>query len=181
MQNVFDRFVVFRFGGFSNPMSILRDDLSDDAFAAAQPAIEAHTRLEAFGALAAAINGLGVQYRQAFRVRICLPVQLTAPARLECETVDLSVLGVRLNRELPCALGTAVGFTADLDGRGVPGPRRLELRAEVVRIHQGDTGLRFIALTQDQRRTVRELVHSQQAELAARRALRHGLSRPGAR
>jgi hypothetical protein len=157
-------------------MSILRDDTAG-AVAAGQTAIDAHTRLEAFGALAAAINGLGVQYRQAFRVRVCLPVQMTAPVRLECETVDVSVLGVRFNRELPCGVGTTVDFTADLDGHGVSGPRLLELRAEVVRIHQGETGLRFVTLTQDQRRAVRELVHSQQALLAARRALRHGFSR----
>jgi hypothetical protein len=125
-------------------------------------------------------GGLGIQHRQAFRVRMHLPVHVESPMHTYCETLDMSVLGARFDRDLPCTPGVEIGFTLEIPNYGVDRPRELQLQAEVVRVREGDTGVRFVDLTPDQNRAVRELVNEQQRMiLNARRAVSQGLFRVG--
>lgn len=128
------------------------------------------------------IHGVrGFEEREAFRVRIRLPVHVEPPLQAYCETVDMSVLGARFDRELPCVPGVDIGFVLEIPGYGADKPRTLKLQAEVVRICERDTGVRFVNLTLEQRRAVRDLVNGQQRMiLAARRAARDGLFRVSA-
>lgn len=108
----------------------------------------------------------GEQRRDAFRVSMNLPVYVDAPMELYCELVDISVLGLRLDRELPCTPGVAIDFRLEIPTYGAtPKPVELELYARVVRVDDGFTGLRFMRLEIDQTRSVRELVHGHQRRL----------------
>jgi hypothetical protein len=138
---------------------------------------ESGVGLETFRGLKAALDGLGVQEREAVRVRVRLAAHVTAPLRMYCETVDLSVLGVRFDRELPCAPGERLSFTVEIPAHSGTKPEQLRLAAEVVRTQPGDTGLRFVQISTEQKRTIRAIVHAQQDLLAGRRAARHGLLR----
>ena len=108
----------------------------------------------------------GEQRREAFRVSMNLPVYIDAPMELYCELVDISVLGLRFDRELPCTPGVTVGFRLVIPTYGAtPKPDELELHAQVVRVEDGFTGLRFLPLEIAQTRAVRELVHGHQRRL----------------
>ncbi len=108
----------------------------------------------------------GGQRREAFRVALRLPVYVDEPMELYCELVDISVLGLRLDRELPCSPGITILFRLEIPTYGAtPKPDELELHAEVVRLARGCTGLRFLRLDMDQTRAVRELVHGHQRRL----------------
>ncbi len=125
-------------------------------------------------------GGRGIQYRKAFRVWMRLPVHVEAPMQMYCETADMSALGVRFDRELPCTPGIEIDFTLVIPGYGVKDPSELKLRAEVVRVREQDTGLRFVELTREQSSAVGDLVNAQQRlVLAARRAAGQGLFREG--
>jgi hypothetical protein len=126
----------------------------------------------------------GEQRREAFRIGMRLPVYVDEPVELYCELVDISVLGLRFDRELPCPPGTTIIFRLEIPTYGAtPKPDELELFAEVLRIDAGFTGLRFRRLAIEQMRAVRELVHGHQRRLllAARPAAldrrRNGLPR----
>jgi hypothetical protein len=123
----------------------------------------------------------GFEEREAFRIRIRLPVHVESPMQAYCETVDMSVLGARFDRELPCAPGVDVNFVLEIPACGTDKPRTLKLQAKVVRVCECDTGVQFVKLTLEQKRAVRELVNRQQRMiLAARRAAREGLLRVSA-
>jgi hypothetical protein len=108
----------------------------------------------------------GDQRREAFRVSMNLPVYVDEPLELYCELVDISVLGLRFDRELPCSPGIEVVFRLEVPTYGAtPKPQELELFAEVVRVDDGYTGLRFLRLAVDETRAVRELVHGHQRRL----------------
>jgi hypothetical protein len=108
----------------------------------------------------------GSQRREAFRVSMTLPVYVDEPMELYCELVDISVLGLRFDRELPCSPGIQIAFRLEVPTYGAtPRPEQHELFAEVVRVEDGYTGLRFLRLELDQTRTVRELVHGHQRRL----------------
>lgn len=108
----------------------------------------------------------GEQRREAFRIGMSMPVYVDDPMQCYCELVDISVLGLRFDRELPCTPGVQIGFRLVIPSYGATRrPRELELCAEVVRIEGGFTGLRFVDLELDQTRAVRELVHGQQRRL----------------
>ena len=108
----------------------------------------------------------GGQRREAFRVGMSLPVYVDEPMELYCELVDISVLGLRFDRELPCPPGMTIAFRLEIPSYGAtPKPEQLELFAEVLRIERGFTGLRFLRLELDQTRAVRELVHGHQRRL----------------
>ena len=93
--------------------------------------------------------------------------------QMYCELVDISVLGARLDRELPCTPGVKIHFTLEIPNYGIGKPEELELQGVVVRVNGGNTGLRFAELTPDQTREVRDLVNEQQRIiLAALRAKR---------
>lgn len=95
-----------------------------------------------------------------------LPVYVDEPMELYCELVDISVLGLRFDRELPCPPGMTIEFRLEIPSYGAtPKPEQLELFAEVLRIGRGFTGLRFPRLELDQTRAVRELVHGHQRRL----------------
>jgi hypothetical protein len=95
-----------------------------------------------------------------------LPVYVDEPMELYCELVDISVLGLRFDRELPCSPGVEVEFRLEVPTYGAtPKPEELELFAEVVRVDDGFTGLRFLRMEIDQTRAVRELVHGHQRRL----------------
>ncbi len=95
-----------------------------------------------------------------------LPVYVDEPLELYCELVDISVLGLRFDRELPCSPGIEVVFRLEVPTYGAtPKPQELELFAEVVRVDDGYTGLRFLRLAVDETRAVRELVHGHQRRL----------------
>ncbi len=69
------------------------------------------------------------------------------PMERYCELVDISVLGLRLDRELPCTPGVKVFFRLVIPSYGAtPKPTEMELAAEVVRVEGGYTGLRFVRL-----------------------------------
>lgn len=108
----------------------------------------------------------GGQRRDAFRISMNLPVYVDAPMEVYCELVDISVLGLRFDRELPCTPGVAIDFRLEIPTYGAtPKPDELELYARVVRVEDGFTGLRFMRLEIDQARAVRELVHGHQRRL----------------
>ena len=95
-----------------------------------------------------------------------LPVYVDEPMELYCELVDISVLGLRFDRELPCTPGVEIAFRLEVPTYGAtPKPEELELFAEVVRVDDGFTGLRFLRLELDVTRAVRELVHGHQRRL----------------
>jgi hypothetical protein len=95
-----------------------------------------------------------------------LPVYVDEPMELYCELVDISVLGLRFDRELPCTPGVTITFRLEIPTYGAtPKPEEIELFAEVLRIDGGFTGLRFVRLELDQTRAVRELVHGHQRRL----------------
>jgi hypothetical protein len=107
-----------------------------------------------------------------------LPVHVEAPMQMYCETVDMSVLGARLDRELPCVPGVAVTLTVEIPNYDGTKPREVQLRAEVVRVQEGDTGVRLLDMTTGQKQAVREIINEQQRLLlAARNAARQGLLR----
>jgi PilZ domain len=115
----------------------------------------------------------GYQRREAFRIRMNMPIHVDAPMQLYCELVDISVLGARLDRELPCTPGVKVDFRVVVPSYGATRDLiELALRAEVMRADNDSTGIRFIEMTHGEARAVRELVHGQQRRLllAARRA-----------
>lgn len=108
----------------------------------------------------------GLQRREAFRTGMKLPVYVDEPMELYCELVDISVLGLRFDRALPCAAGTMIFFRLEIPSYGAtPKPEQLELAAEALRIDVGYTGLRFRRLEIEQMRAVRELVHGHQRRL----------------
>ena len=108
----------------------------------------------------------GLQRREAFRIGMNLPVYVDDPMELYCELVDISVLGLRFDRALPCSSGTMIFFRLEIPSYGAtPKPEQLELAAEVLRIDAGYTGLRFRRLEIEQTRAVRELVHGHQRRL----------------
>jgi hypothetical protein len=108
----------------------------------------------------------GEQRREAFRIAMRMPVYIDHPMELYCELVDISVLGLRIDRELPATPGVSVEFRLMIPTYGAtPKPDELSLYAEVVRVEDGFTGLRFVALQHDEVRAVRELVHGHQRRL----------------
>lgn len=108
----------------------------------------------------------GDQRRDAFRVGMNLSVYVDEPMQLYCELADVSVLGLRLDRELPCTPGVIVEFRLVIPSYGAaPKPTELELLAEVVRVDGGFTGLRFPRMEIDQTRAIRDLVHGHQRRL----------------
>jgi hypothetical protein len=108
----------------------------------------------------------GDQRREAFRVAMPLAVFVDEPMELFCELVDISLLGLRVDREMPCTPGISVELRLEIPTYGgQPKPDELELSAEVVRVAGGFTGLCFQRLTRDQARAVRELVHGHQRRL----------------
>lgn len=95
-----------------------------------------------------------------------MPVYVDEPIELYCELVNVSVLGLRLDRALPCHPGTMIFFRLEIPSYGAtPKPEQIELYAEVLRIDAGFTGLRFRRLELEQMRAVRDLVHSHQRRL----------------
>jgi hypothetical protein len=108
----------------------------------------------------------GYQRREAFRIGMHLPVYVDEPMELYCELVDISVLGLRFDRELPCTAGVTIHFRLEIPTYGAtPKPEQLELFAEVLRVDSDFTGLRFRRLEIEQMRAVRELVHGHQRRL----------------
>lgn len=108
----------------------------------------------------------GFQRREAFRIGMNLPVYVDEPMELYCELVDISVLGLRFDRELPCPPGATILFRLEIPSYGAtPKPEQLELAGEVLRVDAGYTGLRFRRLEVEPMRAVRELVHGHQRRL----------------
>jgi hypothetical protein len=120
--------------------------------------VDSGIELETFSGLKAALSGLGIQRRQAFRVAVRLTVHVHEPKRMDCETVDISVLGVRFNRRLPYAPGAQIRFIVDVPARRGARRNQLELQGRVVRVQPGDTGIEFVDTTAHQKRAVRELI-----------------------
>lgn len=107
-------------------------------------------------------------------MRIHFHVCVVAPVQLWCETVDISVLGIRLDRKLPRSPTSGVWMILEVRDHGPIRSCKLELGAEVVRVSAGETGLRFTTVTAEQRRALRKIVHDQQELVSAmRRASRH--------
>ncbi len=105
----------------------------------------------------------GDQRREVFRVGMNRPVYVDEPMERYCELVDISVLGLRLDRELPCTPGIKIWFRLVIPTFGAtPEPDELELCAEVVRVEGGFTGLRLVDLQLHQTRAVRRLVQEHQ-------------------
>ena len=108
----------------------------------------------------------GGQRREAFRIGMNLPVYVDDPMERYCELVDISVLGLRFDRELPCTPGVKIHFRLVIPSYGATlDPEEMELAAEVVRVEEGFTGLRLIDLQLHQTRAVRALVHDHQRRL----------------
>jgi hypothetical protein len=97
-----------------------------------------------------------------------LPVYVDDPLQLFCEVVNISVLGVRFDRELPCTPGVTIEFRLEVPMYGATAkPDEIELQAEVVRVDVYCTGLRFVNLDAEADRAVRELVNAQQRRMLA--------------
>ena len=95
-----------------------------------------------------------------------LPVYVDEPMECYCELVEISVLGLRFDRELPCTPGVKIHFRLVIPSYGATlNPEEMELAAEVVRVEDGFTGLKLTDLQLHQTRAVRELVHSHQRRL----------------
>jgi PilZ domain len=108
----------------------------------------------------------GDQRREAFRIAMNMSVYVDEPMERYCELVDISVLGLRLDRELPCTPGVKIYFRLVIPSYGAtPKPTEMELSAEVVRVEGGFTGLQLVELQLHQTRAVRDLVHSHQRRL----------------
>lgn len=108
----------------------------------------------------------GEQRRDAFRISMKMMVYVDAPMRCDCELVDISVLGLRIDHDLPCSVGVKVELRLVIPSYGATlVPDELPLLAEVVRVDQDYTGLRFVDVTFGEARAVRELVHDQQRRL----------------
>lgn len=108
----------------------------------------------------------GEQRREAFRIGMKMAVHVDAPMQCYCELVDISVLGMRIDRDLPCTPGVKIDFRLVIPSYGATlVPDELPLFAEVVRVEQDYTGLRFVDLTFGETRAVRELVHDHQRRL----------------
>lgn len=108
----------------------------------------------------------GEQRREAFRIAMNMPVYVDEPMERYCELVDISVLGLRLDRELPCTPGVRIYFRLVIPTYGASTkPAEMDLSGEVVRVEKGFTGLRLVGLEHHQTRAVRELVHGHQRRL----------------
>jgi hypothetical protein len=97
-----------------------------------------------------------------------LPVHVDDPVKLFCEVVNISVLGVRFDRELPCTPGVTIEFRLEVPMYGATAkPDEIELQAKVVRVDLYCTGLRFVNLDAESDRAVRDLVNAQQRRMLA--------------
>lgn len=103
------------------------------------------------------------QRREAFRVGLTLPVWVNTPVELDCQLVDLSVLGARFSAQLPCMPGADAEFMLVTERYGT-----VPISGEVVRAGEGQTAVRFTRFGDRAERAVTELVSSEQ-----RRVLRH--------
>ena len=115
----------------------------------------------------------GRQRRDVFRISMNMPVHVDAPMQLYCELLDISVLGARFDRELPCTPGVKVSFRLVIPSYGATRDLlELDLRGEVMRVADRNTGIRFIEMKQGEARAVRDMVQAQQRRLllASRRA-----------
>jgi hypothetical protein len=108
------------------------------------------------------------QRREAFRVGMRMAVLVDRPMELTCELVDISFLGARFSVELPCTPGIVISFRLEVPTYGATSkPTVIPLRAEVVRVEGGQTGVRFIDLSPEMSRTIKELVLAQERRLLA--------------
>jgi len=111
------------------------------------------------------------QRRAVFRLNMRMPVYIDAPVELVCELCDISFAGLGFDRELPCAPGTEVAFRLEMPTHGaVVVPTSIVLQAEVVRVEDCRTGLRFADLDRLQVGAVQELVIGQQRAILAARS-----------
>jgi hypothetical protein len=100
-----------------------------------------------------------------------LGVYVYAPTELVCELRDISYNGVGFDLELPCAPGVEVMFRLEESDYGaLIVPTSIALRAEVVRVELGHTGLRLVELDGDEPRAVREFVAAKQRTILAARS-----------
>lgn len=112
----------------------------------------------------------GEQRRAAFRINLRMPVHVDTRTELRCELRDVSFTGVGFDRELPATPGVEVSFSLELPTYGAAlVPTAIALQAEVVRVGQGRTGLRFVDLDHEQSRAIHELVATQQRKILAAR------------
>jgi c-di-GMP-binding flagellar brake protein YcgR len=114
----------------------------------------------------------GGQRRGAFRINLRMTVQVDAPRELRCGLRDVSFTGVGFDGELPSAPGVQVSFSLELPTYGALVPTTITLQAQVVRVEQGHTGLRFVDLDHEQARAIHELVTREQRKLLAARRSR---------
>jgi hypothetical protein len=97
------------------------------------------------------------QRRAAFRVPMTLPVWVERPIEHDCQLVDISILGARLNAELPCSPGSTSEFLLVTEEYGT-----IPIVGEIVRISDGETAVKFIKLAHDAERAVAEMVNREQ-------------------
>ncbi len=97
-----------------------------------------------------------------------VPVVVDSPVRASCELVDISVLGLRVDRRLPCAHGVKVMFRLALPDYGEsPEASEFELSAVIVSVEDDHTGMRFVDLEPWEAREIRDLVYAHQRRLLA--------------
>jgi PilZ domain len=103
---------------------------------------------------------------------LAMAVHVDAPVQLSCGLSEVSFAGAGLDCELPCREGAQVSFRLELPTHGAAlVATSIALQAEVVRVAQGHTGVRFVDLDREQSRAIHELVAEQQrVMLAARRS-----------
>ncbi len=110
------------------------------------------------------------QRRKAFRVDMRMPAYIVSPFELYCEVQDISVLGVRFDREFPCTPGIVVDIVIEVPNFGASLElEKIELDATVVRTAEGMTAVEFGKRDSPGLRRVQKLVQDQQRMLLVAR------------
>ena len=105
------------------------------------------------------------QRRAAFRISIEIPVWIEYPVERDCEVIDISVLGARLNVRLPVDLGAVCEFLLITEDFGT-----IPISAEVVRAMDGETAVRFVGIPYTAARAVKDMIVGEQRRRLLRRS-----------
>jgi hypothetical protein len=103
------------------------------------------------------VSTSALQRRAAFRISIEVPVWIEFPVERDCELVDISVLGARMNVQLPVEIGGVCEFLLVTEDYGT-----LPITAEVVRAAGGETAVRFVGVPHTAARAIKEIIVGEQ-------------------
>jgi hypothetical protein len=114
----------------------------------------------------------GFNRRAACRVTMPMHVHVESPVQMFCELRDISVIGAAFDRELPCTPGIGIDFIFEVPTYGASlKPESIKMHAEVVRVEDGVTGVRFSDLRGEEAKQIVRLVYDQQRRILLGRHL----------